>query len=350
MLAAVIETPQRLALKEVPAPEPARGEVLVAVHASGVCGTDLHILQGDYWGDYPRIPGHEFSGVIAALGEGVTGLRAGDRVAVNPNLPCGRCRYCLKGRVNLCTANTAMGVTRDGGFAEYCAVPAALVLPLPGAVSLLAGALAEPVSCCLHGMDRARPQLGDNVAILGGGTIGLILMQLARHAGAAHVVVVEPLGAKRDLALSLGAATALDPVALGDGLADAVRAAAGGSVDLVIEAAGRQDTAQQALHLVSPGGTVLCFGVCPPEAEVTLRPHDVFFHEQTIIGSYINPFTCTRALELLASGVVRVEPLVSHRLPLTETAEAFALVARGEATKAVVTRDQASCPPPEALT
>lgn len=338
MLAAVIETPHTLVLKDVPTPAPAPGEVLVEVHASGVCGTDLHILQGEYWGDYPRIPGHEFSGLVVARGEGVAGLRTGDRVAINPNLPCGRCRYCLRGQVNLCTDNTAVGVTRDGGFAEYCAVPASLALPLPESVSLLAGALAEPVSCCLHGMDRARLRLGDTVVILGGGTIGLILMQLALHAGARRAVVVEPLPAKRDLALHLGATTVLDPVSLGEDLGEAVRGACGGAVDLVIEAAGRQATAQQALRLVSPGGTVLFFGVCPPEAEVALRPHDVFFHEQTIVGSYINPFTCTRALDLLAAGVVQVEPLVSHQLPLSQTAEALALVGRGEATKAVVTR------------
>ncbi len=338
MLAAVIEAPQQLVLKDVPTPDPGPGEVLVEVHASGVCGTDLHILQGEYWGDYPRIPGHEFSGIVAALGDGVTGLRIGDRVAINPNLPCGRCRYCLRGQVNLCTDNTAVGVTRDGGFAEYCAVPAALALPLPETVSLLAGALAEPVSCCLHGMDRARPRVGDTAVILGGGTIGLILMQLALHAGAARVVIVEPLPAKRDLALRLGATAALDPVALGEGLGEAVLQACAGAADLVVEAAGRQETAQQALRLVSPGGTVLFFGVCPPDAEVALRPHDVFFHEQTLVGSYINPFTCIRALDLLAAGVVQVEPLISHQLALPQTAEAFALVARGEATKAVVTR------------
>lgn len=338
MLAAVIEGPHRLVLKDVHLPEPAPGEVLVEVHVSGVCGTDLHILQGEYWGDYPRIPGHEFSGVIAALGDQVTSLRVGDRVAINPNLPCGRCRYCLRGQVNLCQDNTAVGVTRDGGFSEYCAVPAALVLPLPEPVSLLAGALAEPVSCCLHGMDRARTRSGDTAVILGGGTIGLILMQLALHAGVARAVVVEPIAAKRELALRLGAMAALDPLALGEGLQAAARDAGGGAVDLVIEAAGRQDTAQQALELVSPGGTVLYFGVCPPEVDVRLRPHDVFFHEQTIVGSYINPFTCSRALDLLAAGIVQVAPLISHQLPLPQTAEAFALVARGEATKAVVVR------------
>jgi L-iditol 2-dehydrogenase len=335
MQAAVIRGPHDLALCDVPTPDPAPGEVLVEVHACGVCGTDVHILQGEYWGDYPRIPGHEFSGVIAALGDGVTGLRAGDRVAINPNLPCGRCRYCRRGTINLCAHNTAVGVTRDGGFAEFCAVPAELALLLPDEMPLLAGALAEPVSCCLHGLDRARLRLGDSVVILGAGTIGLILLQLARHAGAGPVVVVEPRPAKRELALTFGATAALDPLALGDDLKAAVSRATR-TVDLVIEAAGRQDTACLALGLISPGGTVLFFGVCPPDAQVTLRPHDVFLHELTLIGSYINPFTCSRALELLAAGAVQAEPLVSHRFPLAEAPLAFDLVARGEAVKAVV--------------
>jgi L-iditol 2-dehydrogenase len=336
MLAAVIENPHQLVVKEVPTPEPGPGEVLVQVHAAGVCGTDLHILEGEYWGSYPRIPGHEFSGAIAALGEAVTHLQMGDRVAVDPNLPCGLCHYCRRGRANLCTDNSAVGVTRDGGFAEFCAVPAELALPLPEGVSLLAGALAEPVSCCLHGIDRAGRQVGDTAVILGSGTIGLILLQLAARAGASRVAVVEPLTAKRELALSLGAAAALDPGALGEDLIPTIREALAGTVDLVIEAAGRADTARQAVQAVSPGGTVLFFGVCPPEAEITVKPHDIFFHELTLVGSYINPFTCTRALDLLAGGAVEVERLVSHRLPLAETPEAFAAVAGGEAVKAVV--------------
>jgi 2-desacetyl-2-hydroxyethyl bacteriochlorophyllide A dehydrogenase len=336
MQAAVIRSPHDLALCDVPTPDPAPGEVLVEVHTCGVCGTDLHILQGEYWGDYPRIPGHEFSGAIAALGDGVTGLRVGDRVAIDPNLPCGRCRCCRRGMVNLCEHNTAVGVTRDGGFAEYCAVPAALALLLPDELPLLAGALAEPVSCCLHGLDRARVRPGDSVVILGAGTIGLIMLQLASHAGAGRVVVVEPRASKRELALQLGAVAALDPVVLGDGLAGEVLHAAGEAVDVAIEAAGREDTAHLALALVSSGGTVLYFGVCPPDAQVMLRPHDVFFHELTVVGSYTNPFTCSRALELLAAGAVQAQPLISHRFALAEAPAAFSLVARGETVKAVV--------------
>lgn len=325
MLAAVIQRPHELIVTERPVPSPGPGEVLVRVAACGVCGTDLHILQGEYWGDYPRVPGHELSGTVAALGAGVAGLSVGERVVVNPNLPCGLCAHCRRGQINLCVSNTAVGVTRDGGFAEYCVAPAPLVLPLPAEVSLPAGALAEPLSCCLHGIDRTGLRAGDSVILLGAGTIGLLLLQLACHAGASRIISVDPVAEKRELALQLGATAALSPEAVAEERAD-----------LVIEAAGRPATAQQALELVAPGGTVLFFGVCPPEATISVKPHELFFRELTLLGSYVNPFTTTRALELLASGVVRAEPLLSHRYALPDTPEAFATVARGEAVKAIV--------------
>jgi threonine dehydrogenase-like Zn-dependent dehydrogenase len=332
MLKATFSAPHEIVIEQAPVPEPAPGEALVKVAACGICGTDLKINEGHYLGNLPMTPGHEFAGVVEALGKDVTGLAVGDMVAINPNLPCHRCTFCRRGTPHLCENAQAVGVTRPGGFAEYCSVPAVLLVPVPGDLPLRFAAMMEPVSCCLHGIDLAQIRPGDAVILLGGGSIGLILLQLARAAGASFAAISEPKLEKRELALGLGANVAVDP---GE-IAELAASLPGGGGHVVIECAGLTPVAKQALELVRPGGTVLLFGVCPPEEGIGIEPYEIFHREITIRGCYTNPFTDTRSLALLESGRVLVEPLISHAFPIEKVAEGIQAVREGATIKAQV--------------
>ncbi|MFP4249995.1 MAG: zinc-dependent alcohol dehydrogenase family protein [Armatimonadota bacterium] len=330
MLALVVHEPHRFEVTQVEDPTPAPGEVVVEVAACGICGTDLHIIDGDYHADYPAIPGHELSGKVVDAGDAAH-LAEGDRVAVNPNIYCHACRPCRRGMPHLCETATAVGVTRPGGFAELCAMPAQQCLPLLDEVSFRDGALMEPLSCCLHGLAVLAPRPGDRVAILGGGTVGLIMTQLVRLHGGAPVVVSEPDAGKRDLAEALGADATVDPSS--DDALEAIIDGLGGPADFVLEAAGIPETAALALDVVGPGGRVLQFGVCPKGAEVPMRPRQLFRDEVTVAGAYTNPFTDDRALALLAAGRINTEPLVSDEFALADATDAIARAREADSFK-----------------
>lgn len=321
----------------MPEPTIGDGDVLVRVLACGICGTDLRIQAGEFLArSYPLIAGHEVAGQVVAIGRDVRNCSIGDLVAVNPNMSCGTCYWCLRGRPHLCPDMQSIGVTLPGGFAEYLAAPARQVLVMPPDLAPEAAAMMEPVSCCVHGLDLADISAGDPTVILGGGSIGLILLQLARHAGAAPVVVVEPLEAKCDLALSLGADAVVDPSGLSsDGLRRQIDAATDGGPQVVIEASGHEAAARIALALPRRGGTVLFFGVQQPSLEIPLRPFDVYHHEITICGAFTNPLTDSRARQMLAAGRVKVLPLITHRFPLQDMAAALETVRAGLAVKAM---------------
>lgn len=322
--------PGRIALERRSAPRPGPSEVLIEVRACGVCGTDVHILDGQYPASPHIALGHEYAGLVVEVGAGVTGLAADDRVAVDPNIPCGGCPACRRGDVHLCDGLQALGVTRDGGFAQLCRVPATQAYRLPDDLGFEVGALAEPLSCCLHGLDLAGIRPGDRVAILGAGPIGLLMTQLARGAGAAVVVVTDLVPERRRLARELGADVALDPGA--GTLSDALP----GGADVVLECVGAPATAAQALDLARRGGTVVWFGVTPPGAAVPVEPYTVYRKELTVRGAFVNPRTFGRAITLLAQRRVRTEPLVSHRFGLAAVSEAIAAVKRREAVKALI--------------
>jgi len=325
-------------VEEVPEPSIGAGDVLIRVLACGVCGTDLRIQAGEFLAEsYPLIAGHEVSGRVEAVGRQVDNCTVGDLVAVNPNVSCGTCYWCLRGRPHLCPSMRAIGVALPGGFAEYLAAPARQVLVMPSDLAPEAAAMMEPVSCCVHGLDLAGITAGDPTVILGGGSIGLILLQLARHSGAAPLVVVEPLQAKRDLACSLGADVVIDPSGLClEDLRRRIDEATAGGPQVVIEASGHEAAARVALGLPRRGGTVLFFGVQQPSLEIPLRPFDVYHNEITIRGAFTNPLTDSRARQVLAAGRVKVLPLISHRFRLEEIAAALDAVRAGSAVKAMV--------------
>ncbi len=312
------------------------GEYLVRVTACGVCGTDVHIVEGQSRSRPPVVLGHEFTGIVEDAGPGISSqISPGDHVAVDPNIACGTCSYCRRGLVHLCSGLRALGVDIDGGMAEYCIVPEKQVYSIPPEIPSDVAAFIEPVSCCVHGIDKAGIRPGDSVVILGGGTIGLIMLQLARVSGAAKIILVEPLEHKRLIALELRADHILDPRSAD--ILKAVTDLTTTGADVVIECAGRPDTASTALKLARRGGLVEFFGVCPIGVSIPLEPNAVYVNELTIVGSYVNPLTFSRAIALLQSGRVRVDAFTLHRFPLDGVHEALRYQRDGLTIKSILT-------------
>ena len=334
MKVAELEKPGSLRVKQKPLRALEADEVLVKVESCGLCGTDIHIVEGSSRSSPPVVLGHEYAGFVTDPGKSPAGFPEGAHVAVDPNIPCGRCPYCRRGLVHFCTGLRALGVDIDGGMAEYSIVPASQLYTIPRGMTAEESMLIEPVSCAVHGMDRAGIRAGDTVVILGGGTIGLVMLQLVRHGGAAVVVVSEPLAHKRNIAAGLGATIVIDPT--GDALRQAVMDTTGIGADVVIDCAGTPATAGTAIDLARRGGTVVFFGVSPIGKTIPLEPNAVYFRELTIAGSYINPFTFPRAIALLRGGTVRVAPLQVKAYPLEGVHDALASLRDGRALKNMI--------------
>ncbi|GAB3549313.1 2-desacetyl-2-hydroxyethyl bacteriochlorophyllide A dehydrogenase [Actinopolyspora lacussalsi] len=308
MRAAVIETPGKLSVTTVPDPEPGPGEVVVEVDACGICGTDIHIVDGDFApAPYPIVPGHEFAGRVAALGHGVTSLRVGDAVAVDPSLFCGSCHYCSLGHGNLCEDWNAIGNTRDGACAEYAVAPVANCHRLPEGVTTAQAALIEPLSCAVRGFDRLPRKLGEHYLIYGAGTMGLLMAQLARRGGATSVSVVDLNEERLKVAEQLGAdatATTADSLSHRHGW------------EVVIDCTGVIAAIEDGLSRVRPGGTFQQFGVAPGEATASFSPFRVYNDEITIVGSMAVLHSYSRAVELMGSGAVDADTMISDAFPL----------------------------------
>ncbi|MBU0494915.1 MAG: zinc-dependent alcohol dehydrogenase family protein [Chloroflexi bacterium] len=331
MKAIRIEQPHQVHLVDLPTPQPGTSDVLIQVQASGICGTDVHILREEYLGDYPVIPGHEFAGVVSAVGAAVTRFQVGDRVAVEPNIACDNCRNCLHNRQNYCLNWQALGVTRPGGMAEYGVAPEKAVFDI-GDLPFEHGAFVEPLSCVLHGVERAQVRLADTVAILGAGPIGLLLLQVARLRGAAHVTMVERQPTRAELAVAYGAD------AVYRDLDDLER----DGYDVVIDATGAVPVMVHAIDFARRGGTVLLFGVPPAGAAMTLAPFQLFHKGLTVLSSFTSVRNSYQAVALLQSGQVDAAGLISHRLPLAEFEHGVALMERGlEDVRKVLIQPQA---------
>jgi D-arabinitol dehydrogenase (NADP+) len=318
MQAAQILSPTHLQIIEIPQPEASPGEVVIAVQASGICGTDIHIYRGEYLGAYPVIPGHEFAGVVTAVGEGVTRYKPGDRVAVEPNIACDNCWHCLNNRQNFCQNWQAVGVTRPGGMAQYVSAPERAVFSV-GELSFEAGAFVEPLSCVLHGLERLGAELGCNALIVGAGPIGILLLQGLRLQGAARVTVADKNAARAESALGYGADAALP----------GMDAAQKDTYDVVIDATGVPAVQALTLDYARPGGKVLWFGVPPAGQMVSLEAFQVFRKGLTVLSSFTSVRNSYQALSLLQSGRIRVDGLVSHRLPLEELEHGIHLLEGG---------------------
>lgn len=319
-------------------PEPGEGQVLVKVSACGVCGTDVHIYHGGKGSAEvvpPVILGHEFSGHIVKLGSGVTGLEEGQLITVDPNIYCGKCRPCRQGQKQMCHHMRAVGVNMDGGFADYCLVPYAQCVPVPEGTDPELAALAEPLACCLHGIDRVGIRPGENVLVIGGGTIGQIMLRLARLAGAAKVVLSEPVEIRRELAVRLGADAAIDPLHedLPRRLSELLSR---DGADVVIECVGNPRTSAQAIDAAAGCGRVMLFGVPNPDAVLQTKMHPIFQKELTIMGSFVNPDTHSRAVALLSSGQLKLKELITHRFPVSQLEEAIKMQTGTQSIKVLV--------------
>lgn len=329
MRAVQLQAVGKIDLVEVPDPSPSPGEILVRVQAAGICGTDRHLFKGEFPCAPPVTLGHEFAGEIIATGDGVT-LPLGARITCDPNIACGTCDQCLRGRVNLCARNIAIGIHRDGGFADLAVIPAHRAIPVPDLHPHHA-AFAEPLACALHGVDLGAPVPGEKVIVLGGGVIGLLAVQLARNAGAEVTLVTRQRG-KRELSLQIGAAHTAATEA-------EVRALLPKGADLVLECAGVAETVEMAPRLTRSGGRVVILGVMPQGERVRIEPFDLLFREIQLLHSFINPFTQARAAEMLTAGHVNVTPLVSRIVPLSEAPQAIANPAAPGEVKVLVVPD-----------
>lgn len=324
--------------RDVPVPEIGPRDVLVHVAACGVCGTDVHIFHGDK-GSAPVHPpvvlGHELAGVVEKAGREVTGLKAGDHVTVDPNIYCGKCHYCQIGKKQLCTDLFAVGVNRDGGFAEYCAVPETQCYRLNEHVPLRYGAMAEPLACCIHGVDRAHIMPGNTVCVVGGGAIGLMMVQLARLSGASRVILSEPVAMRRKAGLKVGADAVIDPVS--EDITQRLQELLGvPGADVVIECAGVPAATQQAFQAAKRGTTLLLFSVPRAGATYTLSLEDVYQKELTVVGSMINPDTHGRATALINSGAIDLETVITHAYPVEKLEQAIRMQMGAESLKVIV--------------
>lgn len=316
MRAARLEAIGSMLVCDVARPAPRAGELLVRVEAVGICGSDRHMFKGEYPTALPVTLGHEFCGIVEEVGAGVTRFSGGERITADPNIACGWCGQCRRGRPNLCDNLTAIGVFRDGGFAEYVLVPQSQAYRLPDTINPLHGAFCEPLACCLHGLDVARIRPGDSVAVLGGGVIGLLMVQLAAVAGAGRIAMVTRQQVRRELALTMGATDAIDP-AMGDAVAG-VRDAITGGVDVVLECAGVPQTFGQGVRMARRGGAFVLFGVTPKGLEVPVEPFDLLVNELRIESAWLNPLTHQRAADMVSAGVLELDRLISGTIALEE--------------------------------
>lgn len=323
----------RFEVRPMELPMPGPGEILVKNMACGVCGTDVHIYHGDPGSAEvtpPVVLGHEYAGIVEAVGDGEASLfQVGDHVTIDPNIYCGHCRYCRTGKKQLCEQMQAIGVTRDGGFAEFSLVPASQAFLLKKEIPFPVGAMAEPLACVLRGIDRAQIRPGDKVAVVGGGAIGLMMLQAAILSGASEVIVSEPNALRRKAALSLGAKAALDPLS---GELEPFEAFA----DVVIECAGNNAAVEGAFSLAAKGAQIVLFSVPQVEAVYPLSLFDLYKKEWTVSGSFVNPDTHERAVRLINEGKICFEPILTHSFSLDQLEEAIHRQMSPESIKDVV--------------
>jgi 2-desacetyl-2-hydroxyethyl bacteriochlorophyllide A dehydrogenase len=325
--AVIVDEPGKIRVDQVPDPKFGPKDVVVRVGACGICGTDLHIIDGEFPPTkYPIIPGHEFGGTVVAVGEKVTGVKVGDRVGVDPTLNCGECYFCQRGQGNLCERWNAVGISTPGGFAECVAVPERTAYPLPEGMSFAEAALIEPVSCVIHGFHMLQPRVGDSFLIYGAGPMGLQNAQVARFYGARVVAIIDINPSRLDVARSFG----FDDV--GASL-DEVRHVAPRGFDNVIEVTGKTKVAEQAIDAVIRRGKLLLFGVCPPGERAAYDPFKIYNEEITILGTMAVLNSYGPAIDVISAGAVDATKMVTHTFPIDQFAEAIKLVRQGAGLK-----------------
>jgi len=326
MKALVLRDYRRLVYEQAPDPEPGSGEVLLRVRACGICGSDVHGLDGSTGRRIPPlIMGHEAAGEIAGLGPGVRDWRVGERVTFDSTIYCGSCWHCRRGEINLCDHRRVLGVScqeyrRDGAFAQHVVVPQHILYRLPEGFAYCQAALVEALSIAVHAVRRLSPQLGDCVAVVGAGIIGLLVVQVLKASGCGPIAAVDPAPERRELARRLGAELALDPER--EEVPARLRGLTGGrGADGAVEAVGVTPAIQTAVALLRKGGALALIGNLQPQVELPLQA--VVTREISVHGSCASRGEYPTAIQLIAGGKVDVDCLISAEAPLAEGAEWF---------------------------
>lgn len=332
------EKEKKFEVREMKFASIAANEVLVKNYSCGICGTDVHIYHGEEGSaavEPPVVLGHEFSGVIEAVGSQVTDLKPGDHVTIDPNIYCGKCVPCRMGKKQNCENLYAIGVNRNGGFAEYSVCPETQCIKVDPDLDLDVAAMAEPLACAIHGMDMASIKPGQMVVVIGGGTIGLLMVQLAKLAGASTVILSEPIALRREIGLEVGADAVVDPI--NENLRQKVKEITGRTgADVVIECVGKIFTVEQAFDVAGLGATVLIFSVPSLGATAKLPLFDVFKKELKILGSMVNPDTQMRAVNLLNSSRLEIKKLITHTYDMEHLEDAIKMQMSNDSIKVVV--------------
>jgi 2-desacetyl-2-hydroxyethyl bacteriochlorophyllide A dehydrogenase len=320
MKAVVVERPNEVSYREVEAPAVGADDVLVASREAGLCRTDIEMMTGAFtdprWVHYPVIPGHEWAGTVVETGANVDSVRVGDRVVCEGFITCNRCRRCRSGATHWCERVEALGFTRPGGYAQLVAVPERIVHRLPDHVSFDAGVLVEPASVVLHGLEKARPQTGEAVGVIGVGTLGALAIALLRLQSPSRIVAYGVRDEELELARRLGAT---EVVLGGDGATD--------ELDLVVETAGVPVAVELATRLCRPGGRAVLLGIAGEGRMLTLPSDLLVGKDMTLIGSIAYPASIwSRVVGLVAENVLDLDPIVTHRFPVSEFEEAVRLM------------------------
>ena len=319
MKAVVYDAPRSFSIKDIPDPEPGPGAVRIKVIQVGVCGTDLHIHNGDFNAAFPLIPGHELVGTVESTGSGVTRVKVGEQVSVNPNVNCGLCDYCLGGNPIRCTALQGLGSNFPGFFADYVVVPERLVFSTEG-LPIDMAVFTEPAACATHGLERLKIWPGSSALVFGAGPTGLLLAQLIKSGGAASVTVAAPTQFKLDRAREFGIDQTIqisrtDPV---NNQRLALEASGGRGYDIVVEATGATIVGDICVPLTRNGGTMLVYGVTRADETLSFHPFDVFRREITILGSFAEITSFASAIAALRSRRIRTEGIITHRFALED--------------------------------
>ncbi|MBO8138167.1 MAG: NAD(P)-dependent alcohol dehydrogenase [Desulfotomaculum sp.] len=335
MKAAILHKPFDVRIEEIPVPEVKPDEALVKIKAVGVCGSDVHYYEhgkiGRYVVEKPLILGHEAGGEVVAVGENVTGLKVGQRVAIEPGVTCGKCQYCKEGRYNLCPDVVFLATPPvDGAFCEYISIRADFLHPIPDNMSYEAASLIEPFSVGLHACRRAGVKPGDTVAVLGLGPVGLLTIVAARAFGAANIIAADLESIRLEMAKEMGASVVINAKEQ-DVRKAVLEATSGIGADVAIETAGSTVTNQMAVEVARRGGKVALVGL-PPKPQVEFNVLSIADNELDIFGIFRYSNTYPAAVQLLSSGIAPVEKLVTHRFTLEQTKEALELARTQKST------------------
>lgn len=328
MKAAVVTKPGEIKIMQVDVPSIGPDEVLIKVKSTGICGTDISIYTGKYSADkLPLIPGHEFSGVVAALGEKVKGFAVGEAVTADINMACDSCFYCSHGRKLMCREFHQLGIHVNGTFTEYVKVPVAQLHKIPSGISFERAAFIEPLACSIHAFKATDISIGSSVAIIGAGGLGIMHTQVAKLKGAAPIILVSRNDIRNDIAVKMGAVDFVIDPSKTNPIEEVKRLTDGRGADYVFESVGTPETYEQAFKMVRPGGSIAAFGITSGDATIPVNTFDLVLRELTVTGSCAGVGTDWQdAIALMKYGRINPDPLFSMKVPLEELENSLKLL------------------------